>query len=217
MLLAPRSKIYYITPWPLPERQTLIRLVQAVLRAGVGLVQYRAKQASTRRMYEDAQALLRLTRPFGVPLIINDRLDIALAAGADGVHIGSEDLPTNVARRMMGPSAIVGVSADHPAEARRAERQGASYVACGAVFPSPTKPDKPVIGPHGVAAVQHAVTIPVCAIGGITADNLAELSEVNPALVAVISAINDAPDPYAAARRLVEVARTALPHRVFGP
>jgi thiamine-phosphate diphosphorylase len=217
MLFSVRSKVYYLTPAVLPERASLVALVKAVVAAGVGMVQYRVKQASARRMYEDVQALLRVTRPANVPLIVNDHLDIALAAGADGVHIGEEDLPTNVVRRMVGPAAIVGVSADTPREARQAELQGASYVACSAVFPSPTKQDKPVIGPEGLLAVQRATNLPVCAIGGITVDSLPALQEVNPALIAVISAINDAPDPAQAARELVEAAHRLLPRRIIGP
>ena len=217
MLYALRSKVYYLTPAILPDRASLLSLVEAVVDAGVGLVQYRVKDASLRRMYEDVVALLRITRPAAVPLIVNDSVEIALAAGADGVHVGADDLPTNVVRRMMGPAAIVGVSADTPAAARLAERLGAGYVACGALFPSPTKQDKRVIGPAGLAAVQRATGLPVCAIGGITRENLAALQETNPALIAVISAINDAPDPAQATRDLVEESRKLLPRRLIGP
>ena len=217
MLYGLRSKVYYLTPAVLPDRAALVSLVERVVAAGVGLVQYRVKDAPTRRMYEDVVALLRVTRSAAVPLLVNDRLDLALAAGADGVHVGEEDLPTNVVRRMMGPAAIVGVSADTPAEAREAEQRGASYVACGALFPSLTKPEKAVIGPEGLQAVQRATSLPVCAIGGITLDNLVMLQAANPAMIAVISAINDAPDPAQAARELVEATRQFLPRRIIGP
>ena len=217
MLYGLRSKVHYLTPAILPDRARLMSLVDAMLAAGVGLVQYRAKDAPTRLMYEDVTALLRLTRRAEVPLIVNDRLDIALAVGADGVHVGEEDLPTNVVRRMMGPAAIVGISADTPAAAREAERLGATYVACGAIFPSPTKTDKPVIGLEGLRAVQRATSLPVCAIGGINLATLPALQEANPAMIAVISAINDAPDPARAARELVEATRTLLPRKIIGP
>ncbi len=217
MFLELRSKVHYLTPAELPERSQLVSLVASILEAGVGVVQYRTKTASTRRMYGDVVALLNLTRKAHVPLLVNDRLDIALAAGADGVHIGEDDLPTNVARRMLGPMAIVGVSADSPAAAREAERLGASYVACAAVFPSPTKADKPVIGVEGLQAVQRATNLPVCAIGGITLERLPELVEANPAMIAAISAINSAPDPARAARELVEATARLLPRRVIGP
>lgn len=217
MFLELRSKVHYLTPAELPERSQLVSLVASILEAGVGVVQYRTKTASTRRMYGDVVALLNLTRKAHVPLLVNDRLDIALAAGADGVHIGEDDLPTNVARRMLGPMAIVGVSADSPAAAREAERLGASYVACAAVFPSPTKVDKPVIGVEGLQAVQRATNLPVCAIGGITLERLPELVEANPAMIAAISAINSDPDPARAARELVEATARLLPRRVIGP
>ena len=216
MLFNVRSKIYYLTPAVLPDRARLVALVRSVVGAGVGLVQYRAKEASTRRMFEDVEALLRLTRPAHVPLIVNDRVDIALAAGADGVHVGEEDLPAAVVRRMMGPAAIVGVSADTPAAARAAEQAGASYVACGAIFPSPTKPDKPVLGPACLLGLQRVTSLPVCAIGGLTLANLPALQATNPALIAIISAINDAPDPAQAARDLVSAAHHLLPRRLMG-
>lgn len=216
MLVGLRSKIYYITPGEVTDSAELIRLARLVIRAGVGVIQYRAKSASARCMYREVEALLSLTRPAEIPLIVNDAVDVALATGADGVHVGEEDLPVNVVRRLMGPNAIVGASADHPEAAKKAERDGATYVACGAVFLSPTKQDKPVIGPAGVAAVQRAVSLPVCAIGGINAENIYQLQEVNPALVAVISAINAAEDPGAAAQHLVKASLEALPHRTRG-
>ena len=205
------SPIYYLTPSELPEPARLVALVREVLRARVGVVQYRAKDTTTRRRYEDAVALLALTRPARVPLIINDRVDVALAAGADGVHLGQSDLPVAVARRLLGPYAVLGVTVANADQARQAEREGASYVAVGPVFPSPTKPEYPAVGPASVAAMRRAVAIPVCAIGGITADNLPALADAAPDLVAVISAINDAPDPAAAARELVAVAHALWP------
>ena len=205
------SPIYYVTPGGLPEPARLVALVREVLRARVGVVQYRAKEATTQRMYEDTRALLAVTRLARVPLIVNDRVDVALAAGADGVHVGQTDLPVAVARRLMGPYAVLGVTVDTVEQARQAERDGASYVAVGPVFPSPTKPECPAIGPASVAAMRGAVQIPVCAIGGITAENLAALADAAPDLVAVISAINEAPNPGMAARELVAAAHALWP------
>ena len=216
MALNLRSKLYYLTPPDLPDTAALVSRVVAVLRGGVGMVQYRAKALPAARMYQDVVALLHVTRPAGVPLIVNDRVEVALAVGADGVHVGQADLPANVVRRMMGPAAIVGVTADEPRLARQAEKNGASYVACGTIFPSLTKPERPVIGVAGARAVQQAVSIPVCVIGGITAENLAQLRPVDPELVAVIAAINDALDPGQAAAELVELCRTQLPPRGLG-
>ena len=211
-----RSRVYYITPVEALPQSDLVNLVQAVIDAGVGAVQYRAKDRPTATMIREAQALLRLTRRPEVPFIVNDRADIALAVGADGVHIGQEDMPASYVRRMMGPYAIVGVTAPQPTSARQAERAEATYVSCGPVFPSPTKPDKPVVGPEAVQQVQNAVSLPVCAIGGINEETIHQLADITLALVAVCSAINNAPDPGQAARRMVEIAEEAIPHTAFG-
>lgn len=211
-----RSKVYYITPADALEQSDLVRLVKSVLRAGVGVVQYRAKDRTTAVMIEEAQALLRLTRPLQVPFIVNDRVDVALAVGADGVHIGQEDMPPAHARRLVGPYAIIGVTGPEPAQAVAAQQAGATYVACGPVFASPTKPEKPPVGPDAVLRVQNTVSVPVCAIGGINEETMHQLSEVNPALIAIASAISDAADPGQAARSLVNLAEEVIPHIAFG-
>lgn len=211
------SPIYYLTPGEATPTARLVDLVREVLRARVGVVQYRAKNATTRQMYEDTRALLAVTRPARVPLIVNDRVDVALAAGADGVHVGQTDLPVAVTRRLIGPYAVLGVTVENTEQARQAERDGASYVAVGPVFPSPTKPEYAAIGPASVAEMRNAVRIPVCAIGGITAENLAALEVAAPDLVAVVSAINDAPSPGAAARELVAAAHALWPGRAPAP
>jgi thiamine-phosphate pyrophosphorylase len=207
MPLALKSRLYYLTPaQPLPLPQLLAR-VRQMLAAGVDLVQYRAKRLPTRQRYQEIVALLEVTRPAGVPLIVNDSVGLALAAGAEGAHIGQEDLPVAVARRLLGPYAFLGVSVEGPEQARQAERDGASYVACGPIFPSTVKPESPAIGPMAVAAIRRAVTVPVCAIGGITVANLPALQEARPDLLAVITALNDVPDPGAAAREFIATAR----------
>ncbi len=212
-----RSKIYFLTPPDPANLQQLMELVRAAVRGGVGMIQYRAKDRSTRVMVQEARALLKLTRPAEVPLIVNDHVDVTLAVGADGVHVGQEDMSPSDARRLVGPHAIVGVTAPTLADARAAEHAMATYVSCGPVFPSPTKPNKPAVGPLAVQRLQTAISLPVCAIGGITEQNLADLGKVNPTLVAVCSAISQAGDPQAAARRLVELAEQVIPHPAFGP
>jgi thiamine-phosphate pyrophosphorylase len=206
-----RSPIYYLTPAEPLETPRLVALVRQVVAAGVGLVQYRAKDLPTRRMYEDVAALLAVTRPAGVPLLVNDRVEVALAAGAEGVHLGQEDLPVALTRRLLGPYAILGVSVESPEQARQAVRDGASYVACGPIFPSLVKPECPARGVMALAAIRRVVSVPLCAIGGISAANLGELREVHPELIAVITAINGAPDPAAAARELVAAAKVLWP------
>lgn len=211
-----RSRVYYITPAKALPQGELVQLVEAVVAAGVGAVQYRAKDRPTATMVQEAQALVRLTRRAQVPFIVNDRTDVALAVGADGVHVGQDDMPASYVRRMMGPYAIVGVTAPRPSLARQAQQAAATYVSCGPIFPSPTKPDKPAIGPEAIPPVQNAVSLPVCAIGGINEETLHYLTEVTPAMVAVCSAINDAPDPGQAARRIVQLTEQVIPHIAFG-
>jgi len=168
-------------------------------------VQYREKGKTTRDMVEEAIRLVALTRRAKVPLVINDRLDVALAVGADGVHVGTEDMPVAIARRLMGPDAIVGATVDGPDQARAAERDGADYVAIGPIFPSPTKPECMAVGIQAIAEVADAVALPVCAIGGITTHNVALLGEQPAALVAVISGITAADDPRAAAQAMNDI------------
>ncbi len=217
MLRDIQSRIYFITPAETTDSKQILGLVQAAVRSGVGMIQYRAKHQTTRVMIEQARALLKITRPAQVPLIINDRVDVALAVGADGVHVGQEDMAPNDARRLMGPHAIVGVTAPELAVARQAEYAAANYVSCGPIFASPTKPEKPPVGIEHLQRLQQAVSVPVCAIGGINEETIVGLADASPTLIAVGSAISQADDPAAAARRLVEIAAEAIPHISFGP
>ncbi len=217
MLRDIQSRIYFITPAEPVTTGQLVDLVRAAVRSRVGMVQYRAKNQPTRTMVEEAKALLKITRSAEVPLIINDRVDVALAVGADGVHVGQQDMAPNDARRMMGPHAIVGVTAPELSTAREAEHAAATYISCGPVFSSPTKPDKPPIGVEQLQRLQQAVSLPICAIGGINEETMVDLADVTPTLVAVGSAISADDDPGAAAQRLVELAAKAIPHISFGP
>ncbi len=218
MIASIRSKIYFVTPPDVADLRCLLDLVRAAIRGGAGMIQYRTKNRSTRIMVEEARSLLKLTRPAEVPLIVNDRVDVALAVGADGVHIGQqEDMPVADARRLIGPHAILGVTAPVLAEAHQAQRAAATYVSCGPVFASPTKPDKPPLGPLAVQHLQTTISLPICAIGGITENTLPHLSEVNPALVAVSSAISQAAEAQAATERLVQLAEQVIPRPTFGP
>jgi thiamine-phosphate pyrophosphorylase len=156
------------------------------------------------------QALLAITRPASIPLIVNDRLDVALAIEADGAHVGQDDLPAAMARQILGPERILGVSAETVGQAQQAERDGANYLGVGDVFGTPSKPDAgSPIGIDGLAATVRAVALPVVAIGGITLDNAPAVIAVGAVGVAVISAVVGAADPAAAARQLRE--RISLP------
>ena len=195
--------VYVLTDRRAAGGRALVNVVRAAVRGGATVVQLRDKESSTRELIDLGRALLQVTRPAGVPLIVNDRADVALAIDAEGVHVGQDDMPAPLARQIIGPDRILGVSAGTVDEARRAVREGADYQGTGDVYGTPTKPDAGTpIGLAGLAEVARAVTIPVVAIGGITLDNARAAIEAGAAGVAVISAVIGAPDPEEAARRL---------------
>jgi thiamine-phosphate pyrophosphorylase len=204
------SGIYFILPPDLPT-DALLALARAALAGGVGMLQYREKSKHTRRMLEEVTRLLEHTRPAGVPLIVNDRVDVAMACSADGVHLGQEDMPVRAARGILGPEIIIGATTPDSATLHEAEAAGASYVAIGPAFASPTKPEKPVAGIDAIRRTVREATVPVCAIGGICAENLPVLVGEGVALYAVISGISAARDPETAARELVRIASGEQP------
>ncbi|MGC8873622.1 MAG: thiamine phosphate synthase [Chloroflexia bacterium] len=202
--------LYVITDAKLSRGRSHVEVIRAAILGGATIVQYREKEGSTRQLLQEAQALRELTWEAGVPFIVNDRVDIALAVDADGVHVGQEDMPARVARRLMGPGKIVGVSASNLQEALEAEAEGADYIGAGPVFATPTKPDAaPPMGLQTLAEICRRVTIPVVAIGGIHEGNAASVVAAGAAGVAVVSAIVVAPDVEDAARRLRAVVQTA--------
>ncbi|MCL2601541.1 MAG: thiamine phosphate synthase [Treponema sp.] len=181
----------------------LERILEEAIEGGVGIVQLREKTASSREFYEIARAALAITKARGVPLVVNDRLDIALAAGVDGVHVGQTDLPLSAVKRIAGSKLFVGVSAGTVTDAIAAENDGADYIGAGAVFPTTSKDDAgKAIGVERLAEICAAVRIPVVAIGGISLDNAASVMQAGVAGVAVISAILSQPDIFTAARNL---------------
>lgn len=202
--------LYVITDATLAGGRTHLEVIRAAIAGGATIVQYREKHASTRRMIEEALQLKELVHQAGLPFIVNDRVDVALAVDADGVHVGQDDMPAALARKLMGKGKIVGVSATTLEEALQAERDGANYIGAGPVFATPTKPDAaPPIGLEGLAAICHHVSIPVVAIGGINAHNAAATIQAGATGVAVISAVVAAPDVEAAARQLAQAVQQA--------
>ena len=203
--------LYIITDARLSRGRSHLEIVRAAIQGGATVVQYREKEATTRRMVEEARELRELCRKLGVPFIVNDRVDVALAVDADGVHVGQDDMPAPLARKLIGPEKILGVSVSTVAEAIQAQRDGADYISASPVFSTPTKLDAPQpTGVEGLRAIAEAVDRPVVAIGGIKAHNAAQLIRAGAAGVAVISAIVAADDVEAAARALraaVEAAR----------
>lgn len=183
--------------------QPLEKVVAEAVGAGAGAVQLRDKEASPRALLDLARRLREATARRGALLIVNDRLDIALAAGADGVHLGPEDVPLAAARRVVPDGFLLGHSTDDPGLARQAEADGADYLGCGTVFPTTSKEDAgAVVWVGGLAAVARSVAIPVLAIGGVTAERARLLGGSGAAGVAVISAVMGARRPARAARRL---------------
>ncbi len=176
------------------------------------MVQLRLKGATTRQWVSLAEAVLAACRREGIPLIINDRVDVCLAVGANGVHLGQDDMPVRIARRLLGPAAVIGATTQTPRLAGAAQAAGASYVAVGPMFRSPTKPEKEPIGPGRAFEVKNAVSVPVCAIGGIGQGNILEVAAAGADLFAVVSAIAEAEAPAEAAQALANaLASTGQP------
>jgi thiamine-phosphate pyrophosphorylase len=208
-------KVYLVTDRDLSRDRSLDEIVDRAVAGGVTAVQVREKELGARRFVEETRALHRLLADRGVPLFVNDRIDVALAAGADGVHVGQDDLPAADARRMIGPEVLLGVSVATEEEARRAVADGADYVSVSPVFLTPTKPDAlGDVGLEGVAVVRRAVEgAPVLAIGGIDPSNARSVVAAGADGVAVVSAIVSADDPEGAARRLREEVEAGLRDR----
>jgi thiamine-phosphate pyrophosphorylase len=200
--------IYVITDEQ-PERSPLA-IAQAAYAGGAGVVQFRRKNGSARELFLWAQQLAALASEMGKMLIINDRIDLALAVHADGVHLGPDDLPVSVARRLLGPTAIIGASAGTVDEAIEAEAEGASYLGVGCIYGTASKEDAGApVGPARIAEIRRAVSLPLLAIGGVTADKLPELLAASADGVAVISAVTRARNMKTATRELVKAWREA--------
>lgn len=203
----PRPVLHLITDRQAPD---LVARVDAALRGGVDWVQVRDKSAAAGELYALALDLLPRCRRAGAGLLVNDRVDVALAAGADGVHLARKSLPVAAARPLL-PGRLLGVSVHSLAEAVAAARAGADYLTFGSVFPTRSHPGQAPAGPEALAEVVAAVDVPVLAIGGITPANVAAVLATGAAGVAVISSILEEPDPAAAAARLREALERA-PH-----
>ncbi len=206
--------VYLVTDPRMGLERGLVETVRLALKAGVRAVQLRDKQASTRKLMEDASALLDLCRSHGALLLVNDRVDVAMGVGADGVHLGQDDMRADTARRLMGQEAVIGVSVRTPDEAVRAGGNGADYMAANLVYATATKTDLPEpLGPRGVGELRKACGLPLVAIGGIDAENAEEVISAGADGLAVVSAIMAADDPGAAASALLAAARRALVER----
>lgn len=194
--------LYLVTDRTLIEGKNLLSCIEEAIRGGVTMVQLREKSLSSREFYETALQVKQVTDKYQLPLIINDRLDIALAVDADGLHVGQQDLPAAVTRQLLGSHKLLGVSASTLAEAVQAKEQGADYLGVGAVFPTTTKTDARKVSIHELKEIKEKVGLPVVAIGGINADNLFRVKEAKVDGIAIVSAILGESNIRVAAQRL---------------
>lgn len=195
-------RLYAVTDRSWVGKQSLYEQVEDALKGGVTCVQLREKTLDEDHFLKEAREIRQLCRRYGVPFLINDNLEVAIACGADGVHVGQDDLPVTEVRRRVGDSMIVGVSAHNAEEAKRAMDGGADYLGAGAVFGTTTKSNVTPLSHATLREICEAVEIPVVAIGGITKDNLLRLHGTGVSGVAVVSAIFAAQDIRAACREL---------------
>lgn len=194
--------LYLVTDRELMSCPTVEECVERAVAGGVSVVQLREKSCTSREFYELAVRVKKITAALNVPLIINDRIDICLAADADGVHLGQKDIPCAAARKILGRDKIIGVSAALPEEARRAELDGADYLGVGAVFSTSTKSDTRPVTPEIIRQIRAAVSIPFVAIGGINKNNIPQLYGLGINGAAVVSAVAAQQDIEAAAREM---------------
>ncbi len=195
--------LYLVTDRKLSLGRSNLEIIKAALDGGVTVVQLREKELTTRDFYNQAVEAKKMLKSRQIPLIINDRLDIALAVDADGVHIGQDDMPLDAARRILGSDKIIGVSVFTPDEASAAEAGGADYLGLSPIFITSTKPELTrQIGIKGIAAIRAAVKIPIVGIGSMNASNAYEAVSAGLDGVAVVSGIVSQKDITAAARRI---------------
>ena len=201
-------RLYAVTDrtWAADE-EDFFRKIEAAVRGGAAIVQLREKRLGDADFLAEAKRFVSLCRRLGAVSIINDRADIALTSGADGVHVGQSDLEAERARALLGPDKIVGVSAHSPEEARQARKAGANYLGCGAAFATGTKSDAKPLSKETIRTVTAAAGVPVVAIGGVNRENILELRGLGLAGVAVVSGIFAQGDVEAAARELRELSK----------
>lgn len=197
--------IYLVTDTVHFKDDSIYNKLEAALSAGVTLLQYRDKSAETRILYERALKVKALCDKYRVPLIINDRADIAFAVKAAGVHLGQGDLPPLIARRMLGSDAVIGVSAHNAEEALAAEAAGADYLGCGAVYPTGTKKDTSVIGVEGLKTIHAVTNLSFVGIGGVTLANYRDVLNAGADGAAIVSAILSANDIESTVQKFVQL------------
>lgn len=182
-----------------------LNTIEEAIKGGVSVVQIREKTAETLDFYNLALRVKEITAKYNIPLIINDRVDVALAIDAEGVHVGQSDMPCDITRKLIGKDKILGVSAATIEEAQKAQKDGADYIGTGALFPTATKDDAPSITKQDLKEIAESIDIPVVAIGGITLDNASELTDTGIAGLSVVSAIMSAENPKESSQKLLNI------------
>jgi len=203
--------VYVVLDRAAARGRSLDDVLAAVIEGGCRMVQLRDKESPSGRLLPLAERLLARARRAGVTFVVNDRVDLAVAVGADGVHLGQDDLPARLARPLLRPGMVLGVSTHDVAQAHAARDAGADYVAVGAMFATTTKPDFQLVGPGLVRKLRPDIRVPLVGIGGITHDNVADVIRAGADGVAVISAVCGAPNPAVATRRFLDIIRDARP------
>lgn len=201
------TSLYFITDSTGLSEEEFLRRTEEALQGGVTLLQLREKNRTTREYLSLAEKVHELTRRYGVPLLIDDRLDVAMAMDAEGVHLGQSDLPIHIARRILGPDKIVGATAKTGPQATEAYEQGADYLGVGAIYPTTTKVKTVLTSTDTLRDICKAVPIPVNAIGGLNKTNIDVLCGIPIAGICVVSAIMKADDPRQAAVDLRDKAK----------
>ena len=197
--------VYLVTDRRNKTDEEFLNIIEEAIKGGTTVVQLREKTASTKEFYELALKVKEITSRYDVPLLINDRIDIALAVDSEGVHIGQDDMPADIAREIIGEDMILGVSASTVEEAKKAEKDSADYIGSGAVFPTATKDDADSVSKDELKDIVDSIDIPVVAIGGITVENANTLKDSGIDGFSVVSAIMSADDPREASRKLKEI------------
>ncbi|MFH1081539.1 MAG: thiamine phosphate synthase [Pseudomonadota bacterium] len=209
--MAEMRGLYLVTDRALCGHRTVEEVVFMALRGGAACIQLREKDASTRDFVEEAQRIKAIMTPFRASLIINDRIDVALAVGADGVHVGQSDMPCEIARKLLGPRAIIGLSVETWEDVERAAALDVDYLGVSPIFETPTKTDtKRPWGLEGLSQIRTTTRRPLVAIGGLNASIAADVIRAGADSVAVVSAICAAPDPNQAALELHDIIQAAL-------
>lgn len=187
------------------DEEKFLKTIEEAIKGGVTVVQIREKTADTLDFYNLALKVKNITTKYNIPLIINDRVDVALAIDADGVHVGQSDMPCDVTRKLIGKDKILGVSAATINEAKKAEKDGADYIGTGAVFPTSTKDDASNVTKNELKKIVKSINIPVVAIGGINESNAEQLTDTGIAGLSVVSAIMKSDNPKKSSEKLLNI------------